>query len=102
MPDHAVDVTGRLRFAEALGRLPDRDREVMLLHVWEDLEPREIAEVLGISGVATRARLSRARARLRQLVDDDSDGFGHRDRHDVRPAGHIPSTTPDLVPEEGR
>jgi len=102
VPDPAIGVTEQLRYAEALEQLPERDREVMLLHVWEDLDPREIAEVLGISAVAARTRLSRARARLRQVVADNSDGFGRGEGHDAQPAGHLPSRTSDLVREEGR
>jgi RNA polymerase sigma-70 factor (ECF subfamily) len=105
VPDPAVGVTERLRYAEALSRLPERDREVMLLHVWEELEPREISEVLGISAVAARTRLSRARARLRAVVGDDE--LGDSDHHvhgchDPQPAGHLLSRTSDLVPEEDR
>jgi RNA polymerase sigma-70 factor (ECF subfamily) len=48
-----------------------------MLTVWEELEPREIAEVLGVTAQAVRTRLSRARARLRQLLGDEPDLAGH-------------------------
>ncbi|HEX5608852.1 MAG TPA: sigma factor-like helix-turn-helix DNA-binding protein [Solirubrobacterales bacterium] len=51
---------------EALGRLKARDREVLMLAAWEELEPAQIGEVLGLSAVAVRSRLHRARRRLRQ------------------------------------
>ncbi|HEX6666410.1 MAG TPA: RNA polymerase sigma factor [Solirubrobacterales bacterium] len=50
----------------ALGRLKPNDREVLMLAAWEELEPAQIGEVLGLSGVAVRSRLHRARRRLRQ------------------------------------
>jgi RNA polymerase sigma-70 factor (ECF subfamily) len=36
-----------------------------MLVAWEELEPAEVARVLGISKVAARSRLHRARRRLR-------------------------------------
>ena len=57
----------------ALVRLRPGDQEILRLAVWEELTPAEIAEVLGVSAVAVRTRLSRSRARLRALV-------GERDR----------------------
>jgi RNA polymerase sigma factor (sigma-70 family) len=95
VPDHAGDVVDRVRYADALARLSERDREVALLHVWEGLEPREIADVLGVSAVAARSRLSRARARLRAVLDEDG-------CHDPDLEGHLLSRTPELVQEEGR
>ncbi len=80
---------------EAMQQLAERDREVILLHAWEGLEPREIAEVLGVSAVAARSRLSRARSRLRSLLGEDG-------CHDPDPGGHLPSRTLELVHEEGR
>ena len=103
VPDHAVAVADRLRYADALERLPERDREVMLLHLWEGLEPCEIAEVLGISAMASRTRLTRSRARLRRILDGDGgDDTPDSGRHDSQPAGHLPSRTSDRVTEEGR
>ncbi len=53
---------------DALARLEEKDREVLLLAGWEELEPREIAVVLGISTIAARSRLHRARRRLRDVL----------------------------------
>ena len=52
-----------LALADALGRIADGDRELLLLAA-SGLEPEAIAEALGVSGVALRQRLSRARRRL--------------------------------------
>lgn len=51
--------------AAALARLPEQDREVLLLANWEGLTPAEIGSVLGLPGATARTRLHRARGRLR-------------------------------------
>ena len=48
----------------ALSRLRTKEQEILRLAEWENLLPREIAGVLGISPEAARQRLSRARAGL--------------------------------------
>jgi len=68
-PDPASAVGDQVVVRDALRRLGDHDREVLTLTAWEELDPREIAEVLGVSAQAVRTRLSRARARLRELLD---------------------------------
>jgi RNA polymerase sigma-70 factor, ECF subfamily len=52
----------------ALAELSDDEREVVRLWAWEQLEPREIAPVLGITVNAATLRLSRARKRLGDLL----------------------------------
>ena len=50
---------------DASGSAP-ATRRCSMLHLWEGLESREIAEVLGLTTVVVRPRLSRARTRLRE------------------------------------
>lgn len=57
----------------ALGRLGSEDQEILRLAGWEDLAPGEIATVLGISQVAARSRLHRARRRLRAALQGDAE-----------------------------
>lgn len=52
----------------AMGELCDEDRELLLLVSWEELSPAQAAMVLGISSIAARSRLHRARRRLRALL----------------------------------
>lgn len=54
-------------------QLPADYRTVVVLSQLEELPDREIAEVLGISLEAAKIRLHRARARLRQLLDQGCD-----------------------------
>jgi RNA polymerase sigma factor (sigma-70 family) len=55
---------------EMLDRMAPNDREVLLLAGWEELEVTQIAEVIGISQVAARSRLHRARRRLGKMLAD--------------------------------
>ena len=57
-PDASADVL------DALSRLGDGDREVLMLTAWEGLSSDEVAVVLDISPAAARKRLSRARERF--------------------------------------
>jgi RNA polymerase sigma factor (sigma-70 family) len=61
--------TGDSALAEALGSLPERYREVLLLADWEGLNAEEIAVVLGCSANAVRIRLHRARRRLARALE---------------------------------
>lgn len=89
VPDASDDVVQQADVTAAMSQLSARDQEVLELHLWEGLEPREIAEVLGLTTTVVRPRLSRARSRLRQVLGNDPP-----------PAGHLPSKTTQLVRKE--
>jgi RNA polymerase sigma factor (sigma-70 family) len=94
VPDHSDDIVQRADVTAAMRRLSARDQEVLELQLWEGLEPREIAEVLGLTTVVVRPRLSRARARLRVLAGD-------RPGNDPGPPGHHHSSRqPQLTRKE--
>src|SRR5665213_53799 len=61
----------RLDALAALGQLPPKWREVVLLNAWEGLNVTAIAEVLGCTPNAVRVRLHRARRLLNQLLTAD-------------------------------
>jgi RNA polymerase sigma factor (sigma-70 family) len=65
-PDEAVAAPGTaaLDVEAALLRLGTADREVLRLAAWEELQPAEIAAVLGCSANTAAVRLHRARQRL--------------------------------------
>jgi RNA polymerase sigma-70 factor (ECF subfamily) len=62
----------RARVRAALGRLPDRDREVLVLRHLEQLSTAEAAAVLGVSEGAVKMRVLRAAQRLHDLLDGES------------------------------
>jgi RNA polymerase sigma-70 factor (ECF subfamily) len=53
----------------ALSRLPLEQREVVLLCSGSGLSPAQVATLLGITPEATRQRLARARAKMRQSLE---------------------------------
>lgn len=76
VPDVADEVARRLADTEelaaaqrALSTMRRGEREVFTLCVWEGLDAATVAEALGVAVGTVRARLSRARKRLRKLTD---------------------------------
>jgi RNA polymerase sigma factor (sigma-70 family) len=55
---------------DAIGRLSVRQRAVVYLTYWDDLDPAATAELLGISEGSVRRHLARARANLRRTLRD--------------------------------
>jgi RNA polymerase sigma-70 factor (ECF subfamily) len=70
----------------AIAELGDEDRELMLLVSWEELSPAEAARVLGISSLAARSRLHRARRRLRTLLEQREPAAGGNPELDMEEA----------------
>lgn len=64
---------------DALTTLSGLDYEIVTLTAWDELTPREIAVVLGLSANVVRIRLHRARSNLRELLKRDQ-------RLEARPA----------------
>jgi RNA polymerase sigma factor for flagellar operon FliA len=54
--------------ADALDRLPERERRVLVLHYFEGARMREIGEAMGISEPRVSQLHTQALARLRQLI----------------------------------
>lgn len=55
--------------AAALSSLPTSQREVLLLNAWGGLSPAEIAVALRVRPPTVRSRLSKARAHLRERLE---------------------------------
>jgi len=55
--------------ADAVGRLPRRQREVVFLRFWLDLTVEQTARTMGISAGAVKTHSSRAMDNLRELVE---------------------------------
>lgn len=54
----------------AVNKLSVQQRATVVLTYWEDLMPAEVAARLGISEGSVKQHLSRARARLKELLDE--------------------------------
>lgn len=74
-----VDHHLRLRLERAVEALPDRYRAVVVMHDVEGFTHEEIAGTLGVAVGTSRARLSRARERLRAELADLVEAKGDRD-----------------------
>jgi RNA polymerase sigma factor (sigma-70 family) len=64
-----VGVVRRQELVELLAKLPDHEREALLLVAWDDLSADQAAQVLGISAGAVRVRIHRARKRLQAVKE---------------------------------
>lgn len=62
MPDPTV--------LSAVEQLSTQQRAVIILTYWKDLPVAQVAELLGVSDGTVRKQLARARARLREVLDE--------------------------------
>ena len=69
----AMDAQSVGRLQRALDRIPERQRAALLLAELHDLTGLELAAALGVSHVAARALLTRARESLRQALAAERD-----------------------------
>lgn len=65
VPDPAIDIVNSDDLWRALARLSARERVVLVLRYYQDMDDRTIADVLGIKPSSVRATASRALASLR-------------------------------------
>lgn len=59
-----------LSLIEDVMRLPDREKDVILLYYYQNMSIREVAQALGIGISAVSMRLKKARTRLRGLLEE--------------------------------
>ena len=67
-PPPSGDVLLQTRLEEALDRLPDGMRQVLILHDVEGYTHEEIGEMLGVASGTSKSQLFKARARMRSLL----------------------------------
>ena len=77
--DPAVVHVDRQQVLDVLRTLPAADRELLLLVVWEQLDVRTAASVVGCSAGAAAVRLHRARRRLRGVLPNPVAQRAHPD-----------------------
>jgi RNA polymerase sigma-70 factor (ECF subfamily) len=64
----------RQRLAEALGKLPERQRSVFMLSHYEGCTSREVSAITGLNESTVRVHLFRAIRKLRGLLTEGSSG----------------------------
>lgn len=57
----------------AIMMLPEKLREVILLHYWQEMTVGEISEALGLAHASVSGRIKRAREKLRSILDGRED-----------------------------
>ncbi len=70
--DRALDAEATSSMIVALGRLPQRQREVLTMRYYLDLSEAEIADALGISAGSVKAHAHRGLASLRDRMETSS------------------------------
>lgn len=74
-PDSQAESRAELaRAYAAIARLPLRLREALVLRTVDGLSQAEAAEVLSVSEKTVETRLYRARARLKEQLDENFEG----------------------------
>lgn len=69
LPAPATAPHVRMDFEQALARLPDGARQVLVLHDVEGYRHEEIAQLLGIAPGTSKSQLHRARMAMRALLE---------------------------------
>jgi RNA polymerase sigma-70 factor (ECF subfamily) len=88
-PVDAVDAARRWpRVLDALGELTSDERDCLLLLAWEYLTYAEIAIAVNAPIGTVRSRISRARRRMRELIENDGQQRGDQPRR-------VPEEEPD-------
>jgi len=72
-PEVGVEATVELRMTmlDAIGRLPPRDRAIIVMRYWEDQSIEAVAETLGVNAGVIKSRSLRSLAKLRSLLGDE-------------------------------
>jgi len=68
-PFHEVEIGGALR--EKVSALPERQRDVVLLHYFLDMSVAEAANALGVDPGTVKTHLHRARAALADVIGEE-------------------------------
>ena len=61
------------RIRECMARLPDSQRKVLEMRVFENIPYPEIARRTGLSEINVRVKLSVARKKLKKMTSDEED-----------------------------
>ncbi len=64
----------RMRLEEAMQRLPDGMRRVLVLHDVEGYTHEEIGEMLGVASGTCKSQLFKARAKMREMLRETKEG----------------------------
>jgi RNA polymerase sigma-70 factor (sigma-E family) len=75
LPERAgrgADTDLRVTLLDALGRIPYRDRAIVILRFWEDQSVESTADLLGVPAGTVKSQCARTLARLRTMLGADA------------------------------
>lgn len=75
-PTESNDFDISVDLKQALAKLGEDEREIVLLSVVSDYRSHEIAEILGINSATVRSKLRRALKKLKAMLDDNNSERG--------------------------
>jgi RNA polymerase sigma factor (sigma-70 family) len=73
--DHAFEEVDLTYIYKCIGALPEGYRVILTLYLLEGLDHDEISSYLGISGSTSRSQYTRARQKLRELIENNNERF---------------------------
>ena len=71
VPVHPFENSDADALAQAIIKLPFKQKEVILLYYYHDMTMREIADTLGINVSSVSGRLKHAHTKLRNLLENE-------------------------------
>ena len=71
VPVHPFDDSDADALAQAIIKLPVKQKEVILLYYYPDMTMKEIADTLGINVSSVSGRLKHAHTKLRNLLEKE-------------------------------
>ncbi len=93
LEEHALQQERRRVLMEAIAKLPDYQRQVVVLFHIEEQPYEEIARMTGLPLGTVKSRLNRARAALRELLEPYRELFGVEEGHTTE----VPQEASDAV-----
>ena len=68
------DMTTKVLIEKAIQELDEINRQIIILFYYEDYSIKEISEVLNVSGMNVKQRLSRSRKVLKEILEGGKKG----------------------------
>lgn len=68
LSDEGEDITEKLSIRQALSRLSDEEREIVILHYCQGYTSKEIGEILDMKDATVRSKIMRSGEKMRKFL----------------------------------